>query len=198
MRRHDIYPTFGQIPLLGFVGFRGAGKTTALTRLLPLLTERGLRVGVVKHAGSGFDLDQPGKDSFELRGAGALQVVVASRERWALMVETPEWAEPRLPAILARLDPGALDLVLVEGFHHEPVPKIEIHRPSLGRPLLSPGDRHIVAVATDQPLPCALPVPILDLNAAWRIRDFVLHEVLAGRGMPRAAQPARTASRNDL
>ena len=116
--------------ILGLAGWSGSGKTTLLTALLPLLTARGLRVSTVKHAHHGFDLDQPGKDSWRHREAGAHEVMIASSRRWALLHEN-EGEEPSLAALLARLSP--VDLVLVEGFKSYPHPKLEVHRPALGR-----------------------------------------------------------------
>ena len=125
--------------------------------------EQGLRTGIIKHAHHDFDTDIPGKDSYELRKAGARQVLVASARRWALITETREAGDPDLDALIARLDPEAVDLVLVEGFRHVPFPRIELHRQALGNPLLHPYDPAIIAVACDYALDaCALPV--LDLN----------------------------------
>nr|WP_296751032.1 molybdopterin-guanine dinucleotide biosynthesis protein B [Thioalkalivibrio sp.] len=141
------------IPLLGFAAWSGAGKTTLLTRLLPVLRGSGLQVALIKHAHHDFDVDQPGKDSYELRQAGAGQVLVASSRRLALMIENPEGQdkEPVLADLVRKLDPRRADLILVEGFKREPIPKIEIHRPGLGKPLLCVDDPHIIAVATDCP-----------------------------------------------
>lgn len=161
-------------PVLGFAAFSGTGKTTLLTALLPVLIARGLRVGMIKHAHHNFDIDHPGKDSHALRKAGAEQMLIASRRRWALMAETPERdAEPALDELLARLDQEVLDLVLVEGFKHEHFPKIELHRPRLNKPLLCLEDTSIIALASDGPLPSPVPVPILDLNAPEAIGEFI-------------------------
>ncbi|MBV9735484.1 MAG: molybdopterin-guanine dinucleotide biosynthesis protein B [Acidisphaera sp.] len=150
--------------VLGLIGWSGSGKTTLLTAVLPLLAARGLRVSTVKHAHHGFDLDRPGKDSFRHRAAGAHEVVVASSARWALMHEVTG-AEPGLPALLARLAP--VDLVLVEGFKANPHPKLEVHRPSLGRPAFWPERPDVRAVASDAALPgCNRPVLPLDDPAA--------------------------------
>jgi len=162
------------IPIVGFAAYSGTGKTTLLRRLIPELRARGLRVGVVKHAHHDFDIDTPGKDSYELRKAGAGEVLVASGRRWALMVETEGEGDPDLQTLLHRLDPAALDLVLVEGFKHARLPKIELHRPLLGKPLLYPHDPHILAVASDAPLAQPLFLPLLDLNAPTAIADFLL------------------------
>jgi len=162
-------------PVIGFAAFSGTGKTTLLTRLVPILRERGLRIAMVKHAHHRFDVDQPGKDSYELRKAGAEQMLIASRRRWALMCETPERTDdPKLAELLAHLDTAQVDLVLVEGFKHERFPKIELHRPALGHPLLAAEDDSILAVATDAPLAEPAPaVPRLDLNDPAAIADFI-------------------------
>ena len=136
--------------VLGIAGWSGSGKTTLLTAVLPLLRQAGLTVSTVKHAHHGFDLDRPGKDSHRHRQAGAREVLVASDTRWALLHET-EGAPPTLAALLARLAP--VDLVLVEGFKSHPLPKLEVHRPSLGKPPLWPGDATVAAVAADVHLP---------------------------------------------
>jgi len=161
------------VPLLGFCAWSGTGKTTLLKQLLPLLRQQGLAIGVVKHAHHSFDIDHPGKDSYELRTAGAEQVLVASRNRVALVREIPkERNEPSLQEVLHCLDPAALDLVLVEGYKQAPLPKIELHRSTLGKPLLYPHDDHIVAVATDTPLATALPQ--LDIDRPAKIATFLL------------------------
>jgi molybdopterin-guanine dinucleotide biosynthesis protein B len=170
-----------RIPMLGFAAFSGTGKTTLLTRLLPLLRTRGLRIGMVKHAHHGFDIDRPGKDSYELRRAGAGQMLVASARRWVLMVEEGDGLEePDLHQLVERLDQDALDLILVEGFKHEDFPKIELHRPSMGQPLMCLDDPNIIALATDAEPAQAPPVPLLDLNRVEEIEACVL-DWLRGR-----------------
>ena len=147
--------------VIGLAGWSGAGKTTLVERVLPLLRARGLLVSTLKHAHHHFDMDVPGKDSYRHREAGAQEVLVASSHRWVLLHELRDEAEPRLDDLLRRLSP--VDLVLVEGFRTAPHPRIEVHRPSLGKPLLCPGDPAIVAIATDGALP-PLTIPVLDLN----------------------------------
>ncbi|MGE0722959.1 MAG: molybdopterin-guanine dinucleotide biosynthesis protein B [Alphaproteobacteria bacterium] len=160
--------------LFGLAGWSGSGKTTLIRQLLPLIVARGLRVSTVKHAHHGFDVDQPGKDSYAHREAGATEVMVASAARWALMHEHRGAPEPALSELLGQM--SRVDLVLVEGFKREPHPKLEIHRPSIGKPLLCRDDPQIVAVASDAPLPgLALPVlPIADVPA---IAGFILDHV---------------------
>lgn len=175
-------------PIVGFAAWSGTGKTTLLTRLLPLLRGRGLRIGVVKHAHHDFDIDVPGKDSYELRKAGASHVLVGSRRRWALVVETDLPQEPPLSEMLSHIAPDELDLILVEGLKREAIPKIELHRPSLGKPLLCRNDPHIVAVATDAPLALPRPLPLLDLNRPEQIAEFILSTLNLDQG----ALPPRT------
>ncbi len=164
------------IPVLGFAAFSGTGKTTLLRQLIPLLMKRDVYVGVIKHAHHNFDVDQPGKDSYQLRKAGARQMLVASARRWALMTENDVYGERELEALIRRLDPGGIDMVLVEGFKHVPFPRIELHRSGLGHPLLYPRDSSIIAVASDVPIgDCKL--PLLDLNDIAAVGDFILNWV---------------------
>ena len=160
-------------PVLGFAAFSGTGKTTLLKQLIPLLAERGIRVGVIKHAHHNFDIDKPGKDSYELRKAGARQLLVASARRWALMTENDSIGDPELDGLIGRLALDSIDLVLVEGFKHVPYPRIELHRPALGHPLLYPEDSSVIAVAADAPIECG-DLPLLDLNDAAAVTDFIL------------------------
>lgn len=147
--------------VIGLAGWSGAGKTTLLRRLIPVLVGKGLRVSTVKHAHHGFDVDQPGKDSWEHRQAGAQEVLVASAHRWALMHELRGDAEPELADLLARLSP--VDLVLVEGFKRGGQPKLEVFRAANGKPMIHPTDPSVVAVASDEPVPdLALPWMQLD------------------------------------
>jgi len=161
-------------PMLGVAAYSGVGQTTLLKRLLPWLRRQGMRVGMIKHAHHSLEVDHPGKDSFELRMAGADQVLVASPNRWALMVEQRRSAEPLLREMVGHLDQQALDLILVEGFKHEAFPKIELFRPSCGHRPMYPNDRDIIAVVSDGELPIATPLPLLDLNDLEQIGMFVL------------------------
>ncbi len=163
--------------VLGFAGWSGAGKTTLVEQLIAGLTARGLRVALIKHAHHGFDVDQPGKDSWRHRQAGAAQVLVVSDARWALMHELRGAPAPTLDEQLALLSP--CDLVLVEGYKAAPIPKIEVHRPALGKPLLYPQDPHIVAVAADAPVSAAL--PLLDLNRPQAVIEFLCTFLEIGR-----------------
>lgn len=165
-------------PILGFAAFSGTGKTTLLVKLLPLLNARGLCVALVKHAHHEFDIDHPGKDSYALRKAGANPMLIGSRNRWALMVETPGQDEPGLDDLLVHLDQSSIDLVLVEGFKHVDFPKIELHRPSLGKPLLYLTDNSIIAIAVDHALADNPAIPQLDLNAPEQIADFIIRQVI--------------------
>ena len=161
-----------QTPILGFAAYSGTGKTTLLSQLVPLLKRQGLRLGLIKHAHHNFDVDQPEKDSYVLRHAGAEKVLIGSRRRWALMVETPEQSEPSLANLLAHLPAQDLDLILVEGFKHEAFPKIELHRKALDKPWLYLDDTAIIAVACDEPPP-ATDLPVLDLNQPEMIAQFI-------------------------
>ncbi|MET0087501.1 MAG: molybdopterin-guanine dinucleotide biosynthesis protein MobB [Sedimenticola sp.] len=170
-----------EVPVLGFAAYSGTGKTTLLKQLLPLLRGRGLRVGMIKHAHHDFDIDTPGKDSYELRKAGASEMLIASGKRWALMVDTDGEGDPVLQEMLDRLDQSKLDLVLVEGFKHEAFPKIELHRPALGKPLIFPGDPDVIAVASDDELVCTTELPHLDINDIASIADFVVDRLIEHR-----------------
>ncbi|MFP4244946.1 MAG: molybdopterin-guanine dinucleotide biosynthesis protein B [Ectothiorhodospira sp.] len=173
-RLTDPMPTPRPFPVVGLAAWSGTGKTTLLAALIPELRAQGIRPALIKHAHHRFDVDHPGKDSHVLREAGAEQVLVASRHRMALMVESPEPREPRLEELLCHLDPHRTDLVLVEGFREEPLPKIELHRVALGHPLLHPDDPYIIAVATDAPGALNTGLPILDLNAPQAVARFLL------------------------
>jgi molybdopterin-guanine dinucleotide biosynthesis protein B len=171
--RPAVYP----IPLIGFAAYSGTGKTTLLTKLLPLLKAYGLRVAVIKHAHHSFELDQSGKDSMRLRQSGADPMLIASRQRTAFIKEHRDnRAEPRLSEALAMICTKQVDLVLVEGFKHEPIPKIELHRCALRKPFLYLQDPNIIAVASD----CELPpehserLAHFSLDDVEKIADFIV------------------------
>ena len=179
---------YHNIPMIGFAAYSGTGKTTLLEQLLPLLNKQGIRVAMIKHTHHDkFDIDQPGKDSYRLRKAGAQQMLVASSKRWALMVEQSDdhqqaHPEPNLHELLAHLDLQKADLILVEGFKHETISKIELHRPILGKPLLCPNDPNIIAIATDQEnlaqdYPQIQSCPILNINDIEAICTFICEQI---------------------
>jgi molybdopterin-guanine dinucleotide biosynthesis protein B len=164
-------PRSGEMRIIGLAGWSGSGKTTLIKKVIPRLIARGISVSTLKHAHHGFDLDQPGKDSFFHRAAGATEVIISSARRWAVLHELREEPEWDMPALLAKMSP--VDLVLVEGFKRDKFPKLEIHRVANGKPLLQPEDPHIVAVACDTPLPQAK-VPVIDLNDVDAVVDLLL------------------------
>ncbi len=157
--------------VFGFAGYSGAGKTTLIEKLAPLFIAHGLTVSLIKQTHHDFDIDQPGKDSWRHRQAGCREVLVASGKRWALLHELRNAPEPRLEDHLARLSP--CDLLLVEGYKKEAIPKLEVHRHANGKPLLYPDDPYIVAVAGDPHDSTKL--PRFDLDATTDIADFILH-----------------------
>lgn len=161
----------GGARVLGVVGWSGSGKTTLITNIIPLLSARGIRVATLKHAHHEFDVDQPGKDSYAHRKAGACEVIVSSARRWAQMHEVGDGTEATLPELLAKVSP--CDLILVEGFKSGRHPKLEVFREAVGNPPLHPRDPRIVAIASDRPLPAA-PIPVVDLNDAAAVADLVL------------------------
>lgn len=174
-------PDSGPQRVIGLAGWSGSGKTTLVTQLIPVLAARGISVSTLKHAHHAFDVDRPGKDSHRHREAGAQQVLVSSAKRWALMTENREVPEPDSTALLAKLDP--VDLVIIEGFKREQHQKIEVHRPSVGKPALWPDDPGIVAVASDEPL-TGCPLPLLPLNDVEAVADFVVSH--CGLSLPEA------------
>ena len=154
----------------GFAGWSGSGKTTLIEQLIPRFTQRGLKVSLIKHAHHTFDVDQPGKDSYRHRQAGASEILVTSSRRWVLVHELRGAHEPSFEAQVKRISP--CDLLLVEGFKHAPIPKLEVWRKETGEPLLHPSDPHIVAVASDAKIETKL--PLLDLNDVEAVSVFVL------------------------
>lgn len=163
------------VPILGFCAYSGTGKTTLLTQLIPLLKAQGLRLAVIKHTHHVIDVDKPGKDSYRMREAGAEQVILASKQRLIVMRELPQAHDEALLAdALAAIPAGSADLILIEGFKHEPFPRIEVHRKGLGNPLLFPSDPHIIAIATDDvELHTPDEIKCLNLNVITEITTFV-------------------------
>ena len=161
--------------MIGLAGWSGSGKTTLITKVLPVLIKRGLKISTLKHAHHGFDLDQPGKDSFMHRAAGASEVIISSAKRWAVLHELHEEPEWDMPALLKKIAP--VDLVLVEGYKRESFPKIEIYRVANGKPLLHGEDKFIVAIASDTPLP-DVRLPVIDLNDIEVVADALLNHAV--------------------
>ena len=160
--------------VFGLAGWSGSGKTTLMVSLLPEIIARGITVSTVKHAHHEFDIDRPGKDSYEHRRAGATEVMISSANRWALMHEHRGVGDPPLDMLMNYMSP--VDLLLVEGFKWEAHCKIEVHRPTINKPLLQPEDPHIIAVASDEDLP-KMSVPVLPLGDTVKITDFILDAV---------------------
>jgi molybdopterin-guanine dinucleotide biosynthesis protein B len=161
------------VKIFGLAGWSGSGKTTLIVKLIPELVKRGLSVSTLKHAHHDFDIDQPGKDSYEHRQAGANEVMISASNRWALMHELRDEEEPSIDALISLLAP--VDLLLVEGFKWHAHPKMEIHRPIVGKPLLQTDDAEIIAVASDQKL-LGLDVPVFDLDNIVSIADFIIQK----------------------
>ena len=162
------------IPILGFSAYSGTGKTTLLRQLIPALKARGLRISVIKHAHHHFDLDFPGKDSYELRKAGADQTVICTTNRMALITEFDDPGdEPGLQQIIELLDTERVDMVLVEGYKDIRFPKIELHRESLGKPFMYDKDDTVIALACDGGAPDGLGIPRLDINDVDAIASFI-------------------------
>ena len=163
------------IPVLGLIAYgSNTGKTTLLKKIIPLLKAKGVRPALLKHVHCGFDIDTPGKDSYELRQAGAAQVLVASGERWALMKEDPQADDyPDLASLVRHIQPDSADLILVEGFKEARHAKIELHRQATGNPCLFANDPTIIAVATDNPSQLDTKLPLLDLNDPSQVVTFI-------------------------
>jgi molybdopterin-guanine dinucleotide biosynthesis protein B len=171
--------------IVGLAGWSGSGKTTLIKKLIPCLTGRGITVSTLKHAHHGFDLDQPGKDSFFHRAAGATEVIISSSKRWAILHELRDEPEWDLRDLVAKMSP--VDLVLVEGFKRDAFPKLEIHRIANGKPLIHPDDPYIVAIASDATLPQAK-VPVVDLNDIEAIADLLLKHAISVAAAAAAAR----------
>ncbi len=166
-------------PLVGFTAYSGTGKTTLLIKLITILANKGIRVGIIKHAHHTFDIDQPGKDSYILRKAGASEMLIGSVNRWALMVDAEKDQEFTLHDHIQRLDQDNLDLILVEGFKLEDIPKIELTRPSLGNDLFFPDDANVIAIATDEALTVETDLAMLDINNPDQIVAFICERFLS-------------------
>ncbi len=167
---------FNSTPVLGFVAWSGTGKTTLLTNIIPLLNAHGYRVGIVKHVHHKFDIDKPGKDSYRLRESGANQVIAASNIRMAFIRELKESKEePSLKNALETLHCKSLDLILIEGYKHEPFPKIELHRSELNKPFMYPKDKHILAIACDKAPEADTTIDVLDINDTDSIANYVVN-----------------------
>jgi molybdopterin-guanine dinucleotide biosynthesis protein MobB len=179
-------PARGPMRIVGLAGWSGSGKTTLITKLIPRLIARGVKVSTLKHAHHGFDLDQPGKDSFFHRAAGATEVIISSAKRWAILHELREEPEWDLRTLVTKMSP--VDLVLVEGFKRDAFPKLEIYRAENGKPLIHPDDPHIVAIASDVALP-QVRITVVDLNDIDAIADLLLKSA-----MPLSTAPATTRS----
>ena len=178
-----------KLPILGICAAgSNSGKTTLINKLIPELAKHNIRVSVIKHAHHKFDIDHPGKDSYEIREAGAVQTLVASGKRWALITEMQRTPNPPDEANLAELiqliDAKYADLILVEGFKSADIPKIEVHRPSLGMPMLCLNDANIIAIASDSALPIKTELPLLDLNNIEAITIFILNKLTAKKPTP--------------
>src|ERR1700730_6802383 len=175
--------------IIGLAGWSGSGKTTLVTSVIPVLVKRGLKVATVKHAHHEFDTDQPGKDSWLPRQAGATEVAIVSSRRWAIVHELGEEPEPELGDVLAKLSP--VDLVIVEGFKRHAHPKLEVYRSAVGKPLLHPDDDCIVAIATDAPLPQAQ-VPVLILDDIESIANVLQAEALPREQIGKPSEAPRS------
>lgn len=171
------------LPVMGFAAYSGTGKTTLLSKVIPLLNDKGYRIGIIKHTHHDVDIDKPGKDSYILRKAGAAQTMIASRNRTALIIEDPKATEePTLESALTNLQANTLDLVLVEGFKAAKFVKIELNREALNKPYFYPNDPNIIAIATDSPIQNQTrgvrDIEILDINQPQQIADFIEKKIL--------------------
>jgi molybdopterin-guanine dinucleotide biosynthesis protein MobB len=168
-----------KIPIIGFSAYSGTGKTTLLTSIIPILKQRSYRVGMIKHAHHQFDIDHPGKDSYELRKAGADQMLIASSIRWALMVENSNSeSKPSLQKLIEQLDASSIDIILVEGFKAEQFPKIELHRSTVSSEYMYLTDKNIIAIALDGNEAVSDEIPQLDINNPHQVADFIIETIL--------------------
>lgn len=161
-------------PIIGLSAYSGSGKTTLLEKLMPIFNAHKLRAAVIKHAHHMFDIDHPEKDSYKIRKAGAQQILISSQKRWAHIHEnSANDSELSLQDAVNHIVVDNIDFIIVEGFKAAPIPKIEIHRPALGKPLISANDSHVIAIATDEPNRVNTSLPLLDLNHAKEIAQFI-------------------------
>lgn len=181
-----------RIPIIGFAAYSGTGKTTLLTQLIPILKQQNIKVGLIKHSHHSFEIDKPEKDSYKLRKSGASTVLLVSNHKRAIITEFEKISTPTLSEQVEYLKHEKLDLILVEGFKREPIPKIELYRPALNHPLLFPYDSNIFAVASDTQIKLtpentgldkdrleAIKMPyILDLNNPKQIANIIIDQVL--------------------
>ncbi len=166
------------VPILGFAAASGTGKTTLLEQIIPALKQQGLRIGLIKHSHHNVQIDQPGKDSFRLRVAGATPVMLSSAHRRVMITEFSEIKEPNLFEEISFFDQSEVDLILVEGFKSACFPKIELHREALNSPLIYPSDPNIIAIATDTDLIIPDGLKQLDINQASTVVNFIIHEFI--------------------
>ncbi len=190
----DNQPITSAIPLLGFCAYSGTGKTTLIKQIIPLLKNHGLQVAVIKHAHHDFDLDQPGKDSYELRKAGADKTIICSHTR---MVQITEFEkpldEPSLEDIVSQFRAGDYDLILVEGYKTAKIPKIELHRQALGKPLMFNDDDTIIALACDQCQDHDHPITCLNISEPQEVADFIVGLLTTEKLVAEAGEDAITA-----
>ena len=168
------------IPLLGFAAYSGTGKTTLLRKLIPILKDKGLRIGMVKHTHHNIDIDHPGKDSYELRKSGTAQMVLASPKQTSLIVVHEEQVDSDLSKALSLLQTDSLDLVLVDGFKHENIPKIELHRTEMERPFIYPKDTNIIAVVVEESIELENAEHLIRLNfkQPQQIAEFIENKIV--------------------
>ena len=190
----DNQPIISAIPLLGFCAYSGTGKTTLIKQIIPLLKNHGLRVAVIKHAHHDFDLDQPGKDSYELRKSGADKTIICSHTRMAQITEFEKpMDEPSLDDIVGQFKAGDYDLILVEGYKTAKIPKIELHRQALGKPLMFNDDDTIIALACDQCQDLDQPITCLNISEPQQVADFIVGLLTTEKLVAEAGEDAITA-----
>jgi len=177
MNNNRVTPIQCEVPIIGFVGYSGSGKTTLLEKIIKHSVKYTWRIAVIKHAHHRFEIDYPGKDSYILRKAGAQQTLIASNQRWALINEGESVNEPDLPTLIAKINQNQIDILYVEGFKHENLNKIEIHRTGLGHEYLFPSDPNVVAIASDSVKIADCPIKQLDINDSQEVFDFITQYV---------------------